>query len=120
MKKSTKFMIGGGVIVVLLVLAGSFAMVNGFFSSEEDTHPPCGKLPKQSEVNDAIETHPDMVNDIEALGEDVIVNVGTPCENFEDQALIEVLYDSKADREAISNYLGRSEGFGVPVHLVKR
>lgn len=119
MKSTSKKMIS--VIVGLLLVAGVFAFLNGWIpGSPKDTHPPCGQLPPVAEAAAALNHHENLAKEIEKLGDGIKVEVGKPCPDDQERGLILVSYDSKSERDAISNLLALSEGFGVPVHLVKR
>ncbi|PAD26565.1 hypothetical protein CHH55_13535 [Niallia circulans] len=108
-------------IVGLLLVMGVFALLNGWITgSPKDTHPPCDRLPSVAEANAALNDHANLTKEIEKLGEGIKVEVGQPCSDDLKRGLILVSYDSKSDRDAINNLLSHSEGFGVPIHLVKR
>lgn len=64
--------------------------------------------------------HQDLVEEIKALGDDITVEVGKPCPDDENRGLVIVSYGSRSEHDAISDLLSRRDGFGVPVHLVKR
>lgn len=116
MKSIYKIIIG---VVAGLLLVG-VAHLNGFFPSSRDTHPPCDQLPTVAEATAALAGHQDLAEEIKALGDGIEVEVGKPCPNDQDRGLIMVSYGSKSERDAIADLLSRSEGFGAPVHLVKR
>ena len=119
MKSTSKIIIS--VIVSLLLLGGAFAYINGWITaSPKDTHPPCDELPSVAEATVALEIHENFVKEIEKLGDGIKVEVGKPCPDDLDRGLVQVSYNSKSERNSINNLLTRSEGFGVPVHLVKR
>ncbi|GIN59151.1 hypothetical protein J8TS2_34700 [Lederbergia ruris] len=119
MKLTSKMIIS--VIVGLLMLGGTFAFINGWITTApKDTHPPCDQLPTVTEATDALNDHGKLAKEIERLGEGIKVEVDRPCPDDLDRGLILVTYDSKAEREAIRHFLTRSEGFEVPVHLVRR
>ncbi|MBS4222403.1 hypothetical protein [Lederbergia citrea] len=119
MKSTSKIIIS--VIVSLLLLGGSFAYINGWITaSPKDTHPPCDQLPSIAEATVALENHENFAKEIEKLGDGIKVEVGKPCPDDQDRGLVQVSYNSKSERDAISELLSRSEGFGVPVHLEKR
>lgn len=118
MKSTTKIIIV--VAVCLLLVVGAFALLNGWFSVSRDTHPPCEQLPTVAEANKALASHQDLVKEIESVSDDIAVEVGKPCADDLDRGLIIVRYSSKSERDAISDLLSRRNGFGAPVHLVKR
>lgn len=119
MKSTSKIIIS--VIVGLLLLAGAFAFINGWITtSPKDTHPPCDQLPTVAEATAALDNHRNFAKEIEKLGDGIKVEVGKPCSDDQERGLVLVRYDSKSERDAINNLLSSSEGFGVPVHLVKR
>lgn len=119
MKSTSKIIIS--VIVSFLLLVGAFAFINGWITaSPKYTHPPCDKLPTVAEVTIALDNHENFAKEIEKLGEGIKVEVGKPCPDDQERGLILVKYESKSERDAINNLLTHSEGFGVPVHLVKR
>lgn len=117
MKSSYKIII---VVVVGLLLVGGVLLLNGWFSGSKDTHPPCEQLPSVDEAADALDNHQDLSEEIEALGDGITVEVGLPCSDDQSRGLVMVKYNSKAERNAIDGLLSQSNGFGVPVHLVKR
>lgn len=108
------------VVVGLLLTAGVFMFLNGWLSSTKYTHPPCDQLPNVKKVEKALESHQDFVEAIIALGDNIEVTVGKLCSDDKNRALIKVNFHSTSERDAISDFLGSSEGFGVPVHMVKR
>ncbi|GEN31519.1 hypothetical protein HNQ35_001930 [Cerasibacillus quisquiliarum] len=118
MKSSLKITIS--VIIGLVLILGGFGLLNGFFSGEKDAHPPCEQLPKKEKAIEALNSHQTLVEEIKALGDGIEVEVGTPCSDDKDRGLVMIIYDSKSERDAISTLLGNREGFGVPIHLVKR
>ncbi len=119
MKSNLKIIIGG--VAVLLLIVGAFALLNGWIPvSSKDTHPPCEQLPTIAEATEALETNQSFAKEIEGLGDGIVVEAGQPCSNGQDRGLVMVSYDSKSERDAIRNLLTNSEGFGVPVYLVKR
>lgn len=119
MKSTSKIIIS--VIVGLLMVVGDFAFLNGWITgSPKDTHPPCDQLPSVAEATAALDNHENLAKEIEKLGDGIKVEVGKPCQDDQERGLILVSYDLKSERDAISNLLSRSEGFGVPVHLKKR
>lgn len=108
-------------IAGLLLLVGAFAFINGWITAlPNDTHPPCNQLPTVAEASAALDNHKNIAKEMENLGDGIKVEVGKPCSDDLERGLILVSYDSKSERDAINNLLSRSEGFGVPVHLVKR
>lgn len=117
MKLTNKKIIIGVVVGLLLVGA---AHLNGFFPSSRDTHPPYDQLPTVAEATEALAGHQDLAEEIKALGNGIEVEVNKPCLDDPDRALIKVSYGSRSERNAIADLLSRREGFGVPVHLVKR
>ncbi|WP_100331036.1 hypothetical protein [Bacillus xiapuensis] len=119
MKSTSKMIIS--VVVGLLLSGGAYAYLNGWITaSPKDTHPPCGQLPSVSEAAVALENHERFAKEIEKLGDGVKVEVVKPCPDHQDRGLVQVSYNSKSEHDAISKLLTRNEGFGVPVHLVKR
>ena len=107
-----------GVVVGLLVVG--FALLNGLFSSSRDTHPPYDQLPTVAEAMEALAGHQELAEEIKALGDGIAVKVGQPFPEHSDRGLIRVSYRLRSERNAIMDLLGQREGFGVPVHLVKR
>ena len=119
MKSTSKIIIS--VIAALLLFGGAFALINGWLTaSPKDTHPPCDQLPTVAETTTALDNHKKIVEKIESLGDGIKVEVGKPCPDDQERGLVLVSYTSKSERDAINNLLTHSEGFGVPVHLVKR
>ncbi|MCY8550057.1 hypothetical protein [Bacillus haynesii] len=118
MKSATKIIIG--VVVGLLLVVGTVAFLNGWITVSRDTHPPCDQLPNVTEANAALARHQDLVEEIKALGDDITVEVGKPCPDDQNRGLVKVSYGSRSEHDAISDLLSRRDGFGVPVHLVKR
>ncbi|MDA7028536.1 hypothetical protein PJ311_18520 [Bacillus sp. CLL-7-23] len=118
MKSSSKIMIG--VVVGLLLVVGAAALLNGWIPLSRDTHPSCDKLPTVAEANAALTRHQDLAEEIKSLGDSIDIEVGKPCPDDQNRGLIMVRYGSKSERNTISDLLSRRNGFGVPVHLVKR
>ncbi|MCR6108017.1 hypothetical protein HXA34_17125 [Salipaludibacillus agaradhaerens] len=116
MKFSYKIIIA----VVLLLVVGAFLYVNGWFSGSKDTHPPCDQLPNIAKANEALDENKDLAKKLKELDEGITVEVGTPCSDDQNRGLIIVTYDSKEERNSIDDLLRSSNGFGVPVYLVKR
>lgn len=117
MKSTTKIIIG---VVGLLLVVGAVALLNGWIPVSRDTHPPCDQLPTVAEVNTALASHQGLAEEIKSLSDDITVEVGKPCSDDQDRGLVMVSYGSKSERDAIADLLSRRDGFGVPVHLVKR
>lgn len=118
METSSKMMIG--VVVGVMLIAGAMLLLNGGIPVSKDTHPPCDQLPTVAEAKDALANDQDFAEEIKALGDSIAVEVGTPCPDDQDRGLIMVSYRSKAERGAVVDLLSRRDGFGVPIHLVKR
>lgn len=118
MKSIYKIIIG--VVACLILAVGAVAFLKGWIPISRDTHPPCDQLPTVAEASAALAGHQDLAEEIKALGDGIEVEVGKPCPDDQDRGLIMVTYGSKAERDAIADLLSRSEGFGVPVYLVKR
>lgn len=109
------------ILIVMIIIAGVFAYTNGLFPiGSKDTHPPCNQLPSVKEATDALATHQELAEKIEAVHTDITVEVGKPCSGDETRGLVLVTYAKGKQRDAIHNILKVSEGFGVPVHLVKQ
>lgn len=108
-----------GIVAVLLLVAGAVALLNGWVPVTRDTHPPCDQLPTVAEATAALASHQGLAEEIIALGDGITVEVGKPCPD-QDRGLILVSYGTRSERDAIAGLLSRSEGFGVPVYLVKR
>lgn len=117
MKSTNKIIIIGVIVGLLLV---GVALLNGFLPVSRDRHPPCGQLPSVAEATAALDAHQSLAEEIKALGAGITVEVGRPCPDDQDRGLITVRYCSRAQRDAIADLLSQREGFGVPVHLVKR
>jgi hypothetical protein len=109
-----------GAVAVVVIGAGAVTLLGGVFARSTDTHPPCAELPTAAEARAALKGNEPLVTEIEALGTDISVAVGSPCPEGQARGLIQVIYGSKAEREAIGSLLGRRDGFGVPVHLVQK
>ncbi|MBU5440326.1 hypothetical protein KQI42_20225 [Tissierella sp. MSJ-40] len=108
-------------IIIILFLGVAFALINGWLPiSSKNTHPPCDQLPSVAEVTEALADHKSFVKEIESLGRNIQVEVGLPCSDNQDRALIQIKYKSKSEEKAIRNLIEINEGFGVPIHLVKR
>ncbi|MBU5268237.1 hypothetical protein [Virgibacillus proomii] len=118
MKSSTKIIIG--IVVGLLLVVGAVALLNGWIPVSKDTHPPCDQLPTVAEVTEALASHQGLAEEIKALDDNITVEVGKPCPDDQNRGLVMVSYGSKSERDAIADLLSRRDGFGVPVHLVKR
>lgn len=118
MKLSPKLIIS--VVVGLLSVVGALAFLIGWFSGSKDEHPPCDQLPSVAEATEALASNQDLAKEIKALGDGIEVEVGKPCPDDRNRGLVMVSYDSKSERDAIADLLGRRDGFGAPVHLVKR
>lgn len=95
-------------------------LLHGLFPSSKDTHPPYDQLPPIAEVTEALDRHQGLAEEIKALGDGITVEVSKPFPEHQDRGLIMVSYHSKSERNAIADLLRQREGFGVPVHLVKR
>lgn len=108
------------VIVGLLYIVGAISLLNGWFSLSKDTHPSCNQLPSSEEATEALAKHQDLAEEIIVLGDNIEVKIGKPCDSDRTQGLIKVNYSLKTERDSVSDLLTYSEGFGVPVYLVKR
>lgn len=109
-----------GAVAVAVLGAGGAAVFGGVFPMSENTHPPCEELPTRAEATAALDRNRTLVADLEKLGRDISVGVGTPCPEGQDRALIQVTYGSDKEHEAVGDLLVRRDGFGVPVHLVEK
>jgi hypothetical protein len=118
MKSAYKIIIG--VVAGLLLVVGAVAFLNGWFPVSRDTHPPYDQLPTVAEATAALARHQGLAEEIKALGDGIAVEVSKPFPDHQDRGLIMVSYGSRSERNAIADLLSRREGFGVPVHLVKR
>ncbi|GIN86166.1 hypothetical protein J6TS2_25520 [Heyndrickxia sporothermodurans] len=118
MKSATKIIIG--IVVGLLLVVGAVALLNGWIPVSRDTHPSCDQLPTVAEATAALASHQGLAKEVKALGDGIAVEVGTPCPDDQDRGLVMVSYGSRSERDAITDLLSRRDGFGVPVHLVKR
>ena len=108
------------VVVGLPLIVGAFVLLTGWFSVSKDTHPSCDQLPHIAEATEALANHQDLAEEIIALGDNIEVKVGKPCGDDRSRGLVKVSYSSKSERDAVSDLLKHSEGFEVPVYLVKR
>ncbi|MGN9907777.1 hypothetical protein ACTMTJ_09505 [Phytohabitans sp. LJ34] len=115
MKSVTIIVLG----IASLLGVGAIAL-SGVITRSGDTHPPCDQLPTVAVASERLAKNQDLANEIESLGNGVAVEVGKPCAAGQDRALISVAYETGSEREAISDLLTHRDGFGVPVHLVKR
>lgn len=115
-KKTKKIIIG--IVAGLLVVGVVF--LNGLFQSPRDIYPPYDKLPTVAEATAALAEHQDLAEEIKALGNGIVVEVGTPYPDHPDRGLIMVSYSTRNERNAIVDLLSQRDGFGVPVHLMKR
>lgn len=105
----------------LLVVVGAGGALVGFAPISRDVHPPCEELPSVEEAAAALDSDPAFAEDIEALGDDITVQVGRPCpDEYPDRGLITVTYGSRSERDAIQEMLGRRDGIGVPLYLERR
>ena len=118
MKLSTKIVSG---VVAASVLGGAAVVVLGAgFSRSTDAHPPCDQLPTVAAAAAGLAGNQGLAEQIKALHDGIAVEVGTPCADEPDRALIMVSYSERSERDAIRDVLKHGDGFGVPVHLVKR
>lgn len=108
-------------IIIVLLLGVALALNNGWLpKSSKNTHPPCDQLPSVAEVTEALANNKSFAKEIEGLGKNIRVEVGLPCSDDQKRALIQIKYKSKSEEKAIRNLIEISEGFGVPIYLVKR
>ncbi len=107
---------------VAAVVIGTVTVVGlgGVWPTSSDTHPPCEQLPTAAEAEAALARNQLFVNDIEGLGAGISVGVGKPCPRGQDRALVQVSFTSESEHDAVAGLLARSDGFGVPVHLVEK
>lgn len=109
-----------GITLAFLLLGAALALFNGWLPmASKNSYPTCESLPSVSEAIKALENNKDFAKRIENLGENIQVEVEQPCSNDQDRALIQVTYKSKSDEKAIRHLITISEGFGVPIHVVK-
>ncbi|KZM57208.1 MAG: hypothetical protein C6W58_10450 [Bacillaceae bacterium] len=108
------------VIMMILITVAFVLIMVGYPMPSKNAHPPCEQLPSVQEVAKALDDHQDFVKKIENIGKNIQVEVGQPCSDDSDRALIEVTYDSKDEEESIRELIKNSEGLGVPIYLVKR
>lgn len=107
------------VLVIIAVLAALVvAFVRGYLpTGSSAAHPPCEQLPTAEAVHAALDEHAALVEAIEATGPGVTVSRGTPCDDGEDRALVEVTYANDTERDRITDILSTQDGFGVPVYV---
>lgn len=118
MKSVVKILIG--IIGGLILIVGAMTFLNGWNLMPRDTHPPCEKLPTVEKARVALANHQDLIEEIKGQGVGILVEVGRPCPKDQSRGLVMVSYTSRSERDAVANLLRDREGFGVPVHLVKR
>ncbi len=76
----------------------------------------CADLPPRGEVEAVLAAHQDLVRRIEALGDEVAVDVAEPCDGWPGAAEILVTYPGGGLRQRIEELLAE-ESFGVPTSL---
>lgn len=109
-----------GAVAAVVIGTGAAVGLGGVWPTSSDTHPPCEQLPTAAEADAALARNQLLVNDIEALGAGITVGVGRPCPRGRDRALVRVSFTSGSEHDAVAGLLARSDGFGVPVHLVEK
>jgi hypothetical protein len=109
-----------GVAAALLVAGIGAVLLYGLIPTSGDAHPPCDQLPTVAEATSGLAGNPGLADEIEGVGDGVAVEVGKPCSEGEDRALVKVTYESDSERDAIRDLLMRGDGFGVPVYLEER
>lgn len=107
--------LGAAALLAVVLFATGIVPVPG---QEAAPHPPCQDLPTRAEVTDALTTHDDLVREIQAVGAQVQVDVGAPCSNEPDRALVRITYNEADDRDRINDVMSKS-GFGVPAQVEK-
>lgn len=108
-------------ILILLLVGITFVVLNGWLPiKSQNTHPSCDQLPSVGEVANALEKNEDFIKEIESLSENIQVEVGQPCSNDQDRALVQITYVTKSEEKSIRHLITIREGFGVPIHLVKQ
>lgn len=107
--------------VAACAVVATLAVVLGAVGPPGSTvvRPPCDRLPQRTQVESALAEHADLVRALEATGSGVGVRAGRPCADDPDRSLVTVTWSSGAEREAVDRLLTRSDGFGVPVEVVR-
>ena len=67
-----------GAVPVVVVGASAALVLGGMFPTSSDTHPPCEQLPTAAEATAALARNQALAHDIEALGDGISVEVGSP------------------------------------------
>lgn len=84
---------------------------------DDGDRPPCSQLPSASEVEQAIVSHREFVDAIEASGSGVRVEASSPC-GEDDRALVTIAVSSDEERSQVETLLREGAGFGVPAQIV--
>lgn len=116
MRRSTGWFILAAAALLAAVLAIVFGVTQPL-TSPDVARPPCDQLPRQADVAQALDSHRDLVAQIEAIGEPVHVTNDAPCTGQPEKALVTISYHTEDERQAIDHILTTQDGFGVPVQL---
>lgn len=118
MKIPGKILIGSiGAVVVIAGGAILFAGIGSSLFRQKQAHPPCDQLPTKQHVAHAIDSHFRLVRRLEKIGDEVTVDIGTPCVDQPGKAVVTVHYSTGTQKHAINKILGTSNGFGAPAIL---
>lgn len=117
MKRAMSLLIalGAAALLAIALLSTGVLPIPG---QQAAPHPPCAELPTRTEVADALTEHDDLVTQIQSVGAQVSVDVGSPCADQPDRALVRITYDDEAERDRIDSIMERS-GFGVPAQVIE-
>src|SRR5690625_4966385 len=99
MELVSKFIIGVSFVVVSLMIVGAVVLLNGGIPVSRDTHPPCEQLPTLKEATVALAENQVFAEEIQALGNGIMVEVGNPCLDEQDRGLVMVKYNLRSERD---------------------
>lgn len=105
-------LVGVVLLVAAVAVAGVGLVMTGVISPPGGSaYPACGTLPTVPEVESAVQEHRALVDELQAVGEGVEVEVTKPCAD-QDAAAITIWY-ANGDESAAIGRIMNSESFGV-------
>ncbi|EIT83648.1 hypothetical protein A374_19050 [Fictibacillus macauensis ZFHKF-1] len=118
MNKSLKVTIG--LVVGALIVVGIYVYFNYYSASAREARANCNKLPDVSEVKQVMNEHFYVIKQIKKVGKNIKVEVGKPCSNDENRAVVQIMYHTEKEFEVINQLLNEDGNRSVPIRFYRR
>lgn len=118
MRRALLGVAGCAVAVVLALAGGLLSGVVPVPGRSASPRPPCRDLPSEQQVVAALANHPETTRALTAAVPGARVSVSRPCGGEQaDRALVRVSVPDGASRDAVGDWLGSHDGYGVPLEV---